>query len=557
MRQTNSRIERKSGRIETETINSETASRFTISAKYYKIINTVLQYSTAGCVSAGSERPDGRACETCTLQNQRKSRSVRIHRLQTFGFSDNLTGGKDLLLSGIIICILLLACAGAAVAAGRQRHRTAAAEARAEQLQQSEARVQAHCAELEKRIEISGLDRRDLYLLRVLDGNYYYTPEEQMQAGLEAGVEFSSPYYIVVEARPEVLPEQLTAGWMTRQDLQFILRNVLEDCLPGQVQAVAARGSVVAAAGLAEQPDPEMQEIIRTLKYGVEVLDAEFGLSVTVAVSRVYNSQMELHRAREDTSRILEYLDILGEDIPVTGWNQLTYPHTGVPSASWLDMESRLLECAKQQDYAGVQLVLHEMIDSEFQQMHPSVDVIRFRIYGVVNTLLFLLQELPDTIAPDFIDRVDPGPRLTSASTLYEVVETMDDILGQLVEATASQAAAPQWVAEMRQYVTENFRDPDLTVSSVAEHVHFTPTWCSRMFREQYGERLSDFIQQQRLDCARQLLPSGMTMEQIAESAGFSSALTMNRAFKRAEGVAPSVIRDRMSAGLRASAAGF
>ena len=71
-----------------------------------------------------------------------------------------------------------------------------------------------------------------------------------------------------------------------------------------------------------------------------------------------------------------------------------------------------------------------------------------------------------------------------------------------------------------------------------------TPTYCSKVFREQFGIRLFDFIQLQRLEAAKAQMSSGKSLKEIAEEVGFCSALTMSRAFKRYEGVSPSNFRE-------------
>ena len=52
-----------------------------------------------------------------------------------------------------------------------------------------------------------------------------------------------------------------------------------------------------------------------------------------------------------------------------------------------------------------------------------------------------------------------------------------------------------------------------------------------------------DYIQR-RLEAAKALLHSDKNLKDIAEEVGFSSALTMSRAFKRYEGTTPGRLRD-------------
>ena len=173
------------------------------------------------------------------------------------------------------------------------------------------------------------------------------------------------------------------------------------------------------------------------------------------------------------------------------------------------------------------------------------MDTFRFRVYGVVNTLLYLMDDIGNILGLEVINELEVGPRLTAAGTLQDIVREMDEILDHLIQVENDQGTAvpPGWVARARDYVRENFRDPDVTVASVADRVHLTPTYCSKVYREVYGVRLLDEIQRLRLEEAKRLLQGSGNLRSIAEAAGFPSALTMSRAFKRYEGVLPSSYR--------------
>ncbi len=195
-------------------------------------------------------------------------------------------------------------------------------------------------------------------------------------------------------------------------------------------------------------------------------------------------------------------------------------------------------------DFPQLQMVLHELIDNEFGLSKPTVDTFRFRIYGVVNLLLNLMNDLRNVVGNEIIDTLDVGPRLTAAVTVADIVSEMDAILDELIRQTnESVPAAPGWTAQVRQYIRAHYQDPDTTVASVADHFQLTPTYCSKVYREVYGVRLLEEIQRLRLDEAKRLLQGKDSIRTIAEKSGFPSPLTMSRAFKRYEAALPSSFR--------------
>ena len=349
---------------------------------------------------------------------------------------------------------------------------------------------------------------------------------------------FPHALFLVLAARLETWGELFTSGQMDWRDCNFILRNALQNGFPAVTHAADYQGKMVAILNLEALPESGPKALVQAAQGVLEVLEGEFGITVTIAISRVYESILDLPRAMADAERIYEYLALLGEDRPITAYEELTHSHLAPSETSYLELEGRLLGCIRASDFSGARQVLHELIQGEFGAAKPTVDTVRFRVYGVVNTLLYLMGDIRGVVGNDLVNAIDPGPRLTSAESLEEIVAVMDDIFNQLDQhmGKRKQSAGTVWVQEILVYVQQNFRDPNLSVSAVADHFGLSATYCSRVFKEQYGARLFDYIQRRRLEEATALLPTGKPLRQIAEQTGFSTALTLSRAFKRYEG---------------------
>lgn len=401
---------------------------------------------------------------------------------------------------------------------------------------------------LQQKLSLAQCDQRDLFFAHILGGEYFASEQELLAVGRSIGVEFSNASYIVLMAKVESWGELFQQGGMDQKDLNFILRNTLENGFSGKTNAADVQGKMVAIINLEQMPEIGFRGIIQDTSHMLEVLETEFGITITVAFSRVYDSLLQLPQAMRDVNLIFEYLQLMGEDRPITTYDELRHPHMTRSNTSFIDLETRLLGCIRAADFAGMRLVMHELIGNEFGESKPTVDTFRFRIYGVVNTLLYLMNDIRSVVGDEIIAEIDPGPRLTSAETLDEIVNVMDDIILRLEQHTNQkyQPTVPAWVHKVYEYVEENFRDPNVTVSSIADQFSLTPTYCSKVFREYYNLRLFDCIQLKRLNAAKTLLPTEMNLKDIADIVGFSNALTMSRAFKRYEGVAPNKIREQL-----------
>ena len=92
-------------------------------------------------------------------------------------------------------------------------------------------------------------------------------------------------------------------------------------------------------------------------------------------------------------------------------------------------------------------------------------------------------------------------------------------------------------------YVDEHFAE-DLNLSIVADHLGYTSSYISRLFKQTRGVKFTDYLNRSRVRQAKQLLrTSSKTVKQIACEVGFNSAALFIRVFERYEGMTPGEFR--------------
>lgn len=84
------------------------------------------------------------------------------------------------------------------------------------------------------------------------------------------------------------------------------------------------------------------------------------------------------------------------------------------------------------------------------------------------------------------------------------------------------------------------FSDPECTAESVAERLDFSLSHLTRVFKEQYGCTLVQYIDQLRMEKARRILcETNEKISVIIDQCGFASESNFIRKFKKIEGVTP------------------
>ncbi len=95
-------------------------------------------------------------------------------------------------------------------------------------------------------------------------------------------------------------------------------------------------------------------------------------------------------------------------------------------------------------------------------------------------------------------------------------------------------------------YIDENFRDPNLCASSIADHFGLSEKYIFQLVKNAGEETLNDRISSLRVEEAVNLLETTkMSVQDIALSSGFTSSNSMYKVFMRVKGVSPSSYRKK------------
>jgi transcriptional regulator GlxA family with amidase domain len=91
--------------------------------------------------------------------------------------------------------------------------------------------------------------------------------------------------------------------------------------------------------------------------------------------------------------------------------------------------------------------------------------------------------------------------------------------------------------------------DRTLTVRTLADQARMSPRTLARRFQEQTGTTPVQWLLKMRIRRAQELLEtSEASIDQIASSVGFESAVTFRSRFRKVAGISPTAYRHRFSA---------
>lgn len=95
-------------------------------------------------------------------------------------------------------------------------------------------------------------------------------------------------------------------------------------------------------------------------------------------------------------------------------------------------------------------------------------------------------------------------------------------------------------------YIEENYKDPELSVETVADSIGFSHSYFSSIFKKEMGEACSNVINRIRMEeAARLLKETDYKTYVIAKETGYSDVAYFSYAFKRYYGVSPTKYRQK------------
>ncbi|MEI0737439.1 AraC family transcriptional regulator [Paenibacillus sp. JTLBN-2024] len=112
--------------------------------------------------------------------------------------------------------------------------------------------------------------------------------------------------------------------------------------------------------------------------------------------------------------------------------------------------------------------------------------------------------------------------------------EAMDD------PGLLKQEDMKSWViGQIQNYIQANLSG-DVSLTAIAEKVHFNPSYLSRYYKQMTGQNLLDYIQSKKLEAAVHLMMhTNLKLNEIAARVGFDSQSYFLRPFSKKTGISP------------------
>jgi two-component system response regulator YesN len=346
--------------------------------------------------------------------------------------------------------------------------------------------------------------------------------------------------------------------------LQFIITNVVEEIAGQKHQGfVTEIDDMIACLINFSEGDKlsRKDDLLQIVGDSQQFLREKFHIDSTLSISRIQSTIVGISQAYKEALDAMEYKLVMGsrEILSYEELQQgdLDHLHTGYYYP--LQVEQQLINYVKIGDLEKAEKTLDEIIDQNVSQnlgkSAVSVPLAKCLMFNLVSTMIKTINEIGDVRESFLLKNPKRIERLLACETIKDMSSQLKGILKEVCEYTtvkrkhyqlqAREQTLQGFAGDIVALIESEYSNFNLNISLIGERFGMSPTYLSRLFKEQTGGGLLDQINKVRMDKAKQLLMERKSnINDVAIQVGYHDVNSFIRMFKKYEGITPGKYKE-------------
>ncbi|ADQ05955.1 transcriptional regulator, AraC family [Caldicellulosiruptor hydrothermalis 108] len=291
-----------------------------------------------------------------------------------------------------------------------------------------------------------------------------------------------------------------------------------------------------------EQSLPKLSSLFENM---IEFLEKNFTIFVSVGISGEVLGIVNLKFAYEQAEKVLS-LKFVKPNMKIFKFSELSQDITSEKEFLPKDIENRIINSVKEGKVEGIYEVFEDIRCHITAANSPHMaKMILIYLYGLYYQLL---NSIPNTVGDDQKPEPEKVMRLIiDEKNPKKVLQALQEDYRILAESVIvnKQKMGNDLISNILEYIHQQYSSSEISLSTIADKFNITPQYLSAIFKEKTGQNISDYIQNLRMNRAKELLlTTDYSVSQIAKMIGYTEVSGFTKAFKKFEGVSPNKFRE-------------
>lgn len=402
--------------------------------------------------------------------------------------------------------------------------------------------------ELERKYRHRTYQAQELMVEKLLRGHFIDTKALERKLHMFE-LNFEQPRFLVVLVSPcgnDTMFSSYASDIRDGGQVGLIVSSIFSELLGEQFACYPANleDRYAFLLNFARTDDADLsREIAEICRDAVKFIQDNFSLELRVCVSGSCDGLYSLHEAFLETEMVAGDVNTVYID------GVCARAEGGAPAGGRRPeptIEKQYLNALVTQDFQmALQLTLEKVRTIYHESGQNSLDRVKMflnmRMQTTGSVLAAPLAEIMDDRNPTSEGSLRPD----LCTTMEDVERTLEQIFGKLdSHFNTAPSDYTGTTGKVIHLISKKYMEPDLSVEMICDCLGKSRSYLSRMFKENTGMNLLDYLHTTRLTEAKKLLnETDLGISEIASRVGYYSGWTLARVFKRYEGITPTAYR--------------
>lgn len=340
---------------------------------------------------------------------------------------------------------------------------------------------------------------------------------------------FSGTYFAVAAFDIATLfPDEELSESERSQQLFFIIQNVMSELLKNEgLEVIFSEIDNIFVAIINSEKSFDLNKLFSTILNGTEFINKNFDIELTYVLSDsnegVYNIQVAYKHATE----CIEHQHFFGVNNPIMYCEIAEIDTNSIYAFDFINEQS-LINDIKGGDRESAKIV----IDRVFDKLKSDNNSMTFVKYVAIDILTAISKIIGNNDSLDLI-LCDQVQNCHNISNLYDMIMEHMETICDTIEHKYSKIKAKLTITDITIWAQEHFSDPNINISTAANHFKVSANYFSRTFKNGMGISFLDYINCLRVERTIDIMKNeGLPVEKAAIMAGFSNKRTFYRVRK-------------------------